>query len=233
MLIDMVKVLAGSPLFANIAADALAAMLVCLQPRVGTYGKNKYITVEGEPFTGLGIMLSGEAAVIKENVAGARTILTTLQAGDMFGEMIAFSSQQTWPASVFTQSECTAVFLPPQKITGACAHACAGHQQMIKNMLRLVSERALLLNRKVEYLTIKSLRAKIATYLLEQYKRTGQTTFLLPLKRSDLADFLNASRTALSRELGRMRDAGLLDFYRSSVKLKDIAGLKKCLIQPV
>jgi CRP-like cAMP-binding protein len=224
-----VKILATSPLFAGIPADTLALMLDCLQPKVSDYPKNSYITIEGDPFTGLGIFLAGEASVIRENVAGTRIVLTVLGAGDMFGEMVAFSARRFWPASVFAQTDCSVVFLPPHKITGACANTCAGHQQLIRNMLLIISERALMLNRKVEYLTIRSMRAKIVTYLLEQHKSRGKKTFLLPLKRNDLADFLNVSRTALSRELGRMRDEGLLDFYRSSVQLKDIPRLKKVL----
>lgn len=222
-----IDILAECALFAGIPADTLATMLDCLQPKISTHAKNSFITVEGEPFTGLGIILAGEAAVVKENIAGSRSVLTTLQAGDMFGEMIAFSARKSWPASVVAQSECIVVFLPPQKITGTCPHACNGHQRLIRNMLLIVSEKALMLNRKVEYLTIKSMRAKIATYLLEQHKHNDKKTFLLPLKRNDLADFLNVSRTALSREMGRMRDEGLIDFYRSSVKLTNIEELSK------
>lgn len=221
------RILSGSLLFAGIEPETLAVMLDCLQPKISTHAKNSFITVEGQPFTGLGILLAGEAAVVKETVSGARSMLSPLRAGDMFGEMIAFSARQTWPASVFAQSECAVVFLPPQKITGTCPNACAGHQRLIRNMLLIVSEKALMLNRKVEYLTIRSMRAKIAAYLLEQHKQAGKTTFILPLKRNDLADFLNVSRTALSREMGRMRDEGLLEFYRSSVRLTDVGALMK------
>ena len=222
-----IDILAECALFAGIPADTLAIMLDCLQPKISTHAKNSFITVEGEPFTGLGILIAGEATVVKENVAGARSVLTSLDEGDMFGEMIAFSARKSWPASVVAQSECTAVFLPPQKITGTCPHACEGHQRLIRNMLLIVSEKALMLNRKVEYLTIKNMRAKIATYLLEQHKHHDKKTFIMPLKRNDLADFLNVSRTALSREMGRMRDEGLIDFYRSSVKLTNIEKLLK------
>jgi CRP-like cAMP-binding protein len=128
---------------------------------------------------------------------------------------------------VVAQTHCSVVFLPPEKIIGICPRSCAGHQQLIRNMLGILSEKALLLNRKVDYLTIKSLRGKIATFLLEQGAIQGKTTFDLPLKRSDLADFLHVSRTALSRELGRMRDEGLFDFYLTSVKIQDREGLKK------
>lgn len=226
---NLVNVLAATPLFAGIASDVLAVMLGCLQPKLSTHSKNSFIAVEGEPFSGLGILLAGEAAVVKENVAGSRSVLTVLGQGDMFGEMIAFSARTAWPASVFAQSECSVVLLPPEKITGTCPQACDGHHQLVHNMLLIVSERALMLNRKVEYLTIKGMRTKIVTYLLEQHKLQGKKTFILPLKRNDMADFLNVSRTALSRELGRLRDEGLIDFFRSSIKLQDIENLKKAV----
>ncbi|HMM23019.1 MAG TPA: Crp/Fnr family transcriptional regulator [Selenomonadales bacterium] len=226
---NLVNVLAATPLFAGIAPDVLAVMLGCLQPKLSTHSKNSFIAVEGEPFSGLGILLAGEAAVVKENVAGSRSVLTVLGQGDMFGEMIAFSARTAWPASVFAQSECSVVLLPPEKITGTCPQACDGHHQLVHNMLLIVSERALMLNRKVEYLTIKGMRTKIVTYLLEQHKLQGKKTFILPLKRNDMADFLNVSRTALSRELGRLRDEGLIDFFRSSIKLQDIENLKKAV----
>ena len=94
-------------------------------------------------------------------------------------------------------------------------------------MLRIISEKALLLNRKVEYLAIKSLRGKICTYLLEQHQRTGMTTFMLPLKRCELADLLNVSRPSLSREMCKMRDEGIIDFHRSSIRIKNMEALKR------
>lgn len=216
-----------SPLFKCISANELDSMVRCLQPKICTYKKNSYISIGGEAFTGLGILLSGEAAVIKENVVGSRNVITVLKTGNIFGEMIAFSDKHHWPASVFAQTPCSVIFLAPDKITGNCANACTGHTQLIKNMLSILSEKALLLNRKVEYLTINNMRGKISTYLLEQCKSAGKTVFNLPLSRNDLADFLNVSRTALSREMGRMRDEGLIEFHRASIKIHDLETLKK------
>jgi len=145
----------------------------------------------------------------------------------LFGEMIAFSPRKHWPASVFAQSTCSVMFLPPEKIIGECTHVCGGYKQLIKNMLVLLSTKALMLNQRVEYLAIKGMREKISIYLLEQYKINQKNTFVLPLKRNELADFLSVSRTALSRELGRMRDEGIIEFYRTSVKINNLAMLRK------
>lgn len=221
--------LMSSPLFSGISARELENIIHCLQPNLSTYKKSSYITLEGDPFTGLGVLLTGEAAVIKENVAGSRNIMTILRTGDIFGEMVAFSGKRHWPATVFAQTDCSVIFLPPDKITGKCANACESHAQLIKNMLFILSEKALLLNRKVDYLSISSMRGKISTYLLEQHKAAGKKVFDLALNRNDLADFLNVSRTALSREMGRMRDEGLIEFYRSSLKINNIEALKKII----
>jgi CRP-like cAMP-binding protein len=109
---------------------------------------------------------------------------------------------------------------------GECQKLCPWHGKLIENMLMMVSERALALSRKVEYLSIKSIRGKISTYLLERYKITGKTTFMLPVNRNELADFLNVSRPSLSREMCNMRDEGIIDFHRASVQIKDVEALK-------
>ncbi len=223
----LIKQLFTSALFQHIPAESLAVMWDCLKPRVQHYSKNSYITVQGTPFTGLGILLSGEAEVLKETASGSRIVMTNLVQGDLFGEIIAFSPQNTWPASVLAHTPCSAVFLDPEKIIGKCANVCTSQNQLVKNLLVIISTKALMLNRKTEYLSIKSMRKKIAVYLLEQYKENKTLTFTLPLKRNQLADFLSVSRTALSRELGRMRDDGIIEFYRTSVKILNLPRLQK------
>lgn len=222
-----VTILVNNPLFRAIETGELQEMLQCLKPKTGEFGKNEYITMAGDHFEGIGIMLSGSAVVIKENAAGSRVIMAVLDPGDMFGEMVAFADHNQWPASVYTQEPCTVTFLPPDKIIGSCEQACAMHKRLIMNLLKIISNKALVLNRKVEYLSIKSMRGKISTFLLEQYRKTGKTTFVMPLKRNEMADFLNVSRPSMSREMGRMKDEGIIDFHRASVRIRDMEALRR------
>ena len=55
--------------------------------------------------------------------------------------------------------------------------------------------------------------------LYDEYSRTGSLTFSLGGTREDLADFLGANRSALSRELGRMQEEGLLEYHKNRFKL--------------
>jgi CRP-like cAMP-binding protein len=219
---EWLEVLAETPLFQGIAAADLGSVIECLKPELRHYQKNEALAIAGDPFLGVGILLAGQAEIVKENAAGNRSIMALLVPGELFGEMAAFSGFNQWPASVIAQEKSIACFLAPGRIVGTCERTCASHHALVLNMLRIISEKALMLNRKIEYLTIPSLRGKICAFLLEQQRRTGGQTFMLPMNRNELADFLNVSRPSLSRELGRMRDEGLIEFHRASLRIKDV-----------
>ena len=219
-------VLAECELFRGITPEETNSIFECLNPKVTSYEKNEWVASAGEKFTGLGIVLSGEVVVAKENAAGSRTIMAVNSPGEMFGEMAAFSGDGVWPVTVAARGACTVMFLPAGKIVGSCESACVCHRRLITNMLEIVSGKALILHRKLEYMAIKSMRGKMSTFLLEQHKRAGRDTFMLPMKRNELADFLNVSRPSLSREMCRMRDEGLIEFHRESVKIKKVDTLR-------
>ena len=147
----------------------------------------------------------------------------------MFGEIAAFSEMDKWPASVKAQANCEVLIVSPEKIVGHCEKMCISHRMLINNMLKIVSQKALILNKKVEYLVIKGMREKIATFLLETFNKTGQTTFMIHMNRNELADFLNVSRPSMSREMARMKEDGLIDFHKASIKILNLEGLKACI----
>lgn len=214
-------------LFQGIERDSLEAMLNCLKPKVCSYKRGEYIVTDGATYESVGIVLRGTATVIKENAAGNRIVMTVLKQGDIFGEIVAFSKQKTWPATVQAHEVCEVLFLPREKIVGDCDKMCSWHRTLIQNFLRIISERAMMLNKKVEYLTIKSMRAKICTYLLELYRKTGNRKIIFPLNRNELADFLNVSRPSMSREMGKLRDEGLIDFHLTEFEIFDLAAVKR------
>lgn len=216
------EVLTECKLFMNIESKELNIMLECLRPNIVSYSKDEIIAIAQDKFTDLGIVLEGSVSIAKESVSGNRMIMAIFKEGHMFGEMAAFSGRGEWPSTVLAHTNCTIMFLSSKKIVGKCENLCISHNLLIVNMLRIVSDRAMMLNRKVEYLAIKTIREKISVYLLEQYRKSGNTTFILPLKRNELAEFFNVSRPSLSREMSQMRDEGIIDFHMSSVRIIDI-----------
>jgi len=219
------SVLSETLLFEGIQRSDLVAMMDCLQPRICQYKKDECIAMAGDVSESVGILLKGRAAVTKETISGDRVIIAVLQQGDMFGEMIVFTEHPVWPSTVTAKEHCTVFFLSGKKITGQCDKVCPWHRALILNMLRIVSERALALNKKIEYLTIRSMRGRISAFLMEQHKKTGRTLFVLPMNRNDMADFLNVSRPSMCREMSRMKDEGIIDYHRSTIDIRDIEAL--------
>lgn len=224
---EYITILMRTPLFQGICKEELAAFLVCLNPRIQEYGKGEYVALEGEALAGVGCVLSGEVSIMKENAAGDRIIMAVARPGSLFGEMAAWSSRRLWPASVQALEPTAVMFLPPDKIAGSCAKTCRWHAAIIENMLKILAEKALMLNKKVEYLAMKSMRGKLAAYFLEQARHTGSVTFSMPMNRNELADYLGVSRPSMSREMGRMRDEGIIDFHMATVKIKNLNLLKE------
>jgi CRP-like cAMP-binding protein len=214
-------------LFNNIGKDELKSLLTCLKPLVQTYPKNTIVVRNGDSLDSLGIVLEGQASIFKDSISGNRILLKNIVKGEMFGEIAVFARQNEWPALVQAITPLTVCFFPKNKIVDQCTNACKWHNSLVRNMLGVISERALKLSKKMEYISIKTMRSKLSTFIYEQYLKGKTTTLTLPMNRQQLADFLNVSRPSMSRELSRMRDEGIIDFHLSAVRIIDIEKLKE------
>ncbi len=222
----VIECLYGTALFRGIEVNDIRPMLSCLNPRISTFKKGDNIANAGAPFFGIGIVVEGEVVIAKESIAGNRTILTVLKKGEMFGEMISFTEKKIWPVTVTSQSDCEVIFISPEKLITKCQKMCGAHQKVIENMLKIMSKKAMLLSRKVDYLSIRSLRGKLCAYLIEQWKAQETLIFTLPMNRDELADFFNVARPSISREFSKMKEDKLVDFHKASFKIIDLDRMK-------
>ena len=90
----------------------------------------------------------------------------------------------------------------------------------------MLARKNLVLNRKMDFLSKRTTREKLGAYLLSEYSRVKTNPFLIDLNRNELADYLSVDRSAMSRELSRMREAGILDYWKNSFKILDFHGLE-------
>jgi len=223
---DWLKSLREAPLFRGIEDDALNAMLNCMKPKMQLYKQREIVALHGQPFDGIGVIAGGRVSLNKETVSGNRIILNILDAGDIFGEMVAFSDSEVWPVTVIAQDDSCLFFLPPDKVLGNCANICSSHSALIMNTLNILSNRALMLNARIEHLSARSIRGKVSRYLIDLYHETGNTALTVPMKRHELAGYLNIPRPSLSRELGALRDEGMIAFNGSAIELKRPSALE-------
>jgi CRP-like cAMP-binding protein len=224
-----IEVLKSCLLFSGISNESLNIMLDCLKPKTRRYKARETVVACGQPFQGLGIVADGEIALAKEMSCGNRILMGILSAGDIFGESVAFSDLKTWPMTVIANKDCSLLFLPPDKISSSCSNICSSHGILINNMLRILSNKALMLNKKIEHIATKNIRGRVSSYLLEIYGQNKTASFTLPMKRYELADYLNIPRPSLSRELGLMRDDGIIAFKGAFITINDVFQLERSI----
>lgn len=208
-----------SPLFAGIAPGDMEGMLGCIGYHVRDFQKGEIISFEEENINHVGVVLEGAVDMVKEDLWGNRTMLVRSYPEDIFGETFACGEESLSVVSFHAAEPCRVLFLSFCRVMHTCTHACQFHQTLIENMVRLIARKNRELMRKVEVVSKKTLREKILAYLSIQAQTQGAKRFEVPLGRVEWAEYLCADRSALTRELAKMKDEGLIDYHRNSFEI--------------
>lgn len=215
------SILKKCALFRNINEKDYGPLLQCLASQVKSYETEEYIFLQGDVINYVGIVLSGVVEIMKENLSGNKHILAFLEPSGMFGEGIVCTAKRTSPVTVRVKEKAKILLIPYERIIKSCGNSCSFHISIIQNMMMVLGEKNMNLNHKLELLTLKGMREKIAYYLLNELQEQGSATFQVILNRTELADYLNVSRTSMCRELARMKEEGMIDYYGNSFRILD------------
>ena len=212
-------------LFSGISDTELAAMLSCLGARIDTFPKGSRLLRAGESVEEVGLVLTGSALIVQEDIWGNRNILSKAMPGQTFAEVFACApgavlNVSVEAESVEAESAVTVMFLHIRRVLSVCPSACSHHSRIIRNLLGELAEKNLRLNEKLTHMGQRTTRAKLMSYFSAEAQRRGSYEFDIPFSRQQLADYLGVERSGLSLELGKMRDEGLLDFHKSHFLLK-------------
>lgn len=206
-------------LFKNISIEEYKHLLPCLGARSRTFEPGETICCYDSGFHDIGIIGSGRASVVRYEYNGARTILERLEPQSLFGSLLSYANMDQTGVSVVCDTQCQVLFLQYDKISAPCANACARHHQLTRNLLDLISERALELSRRVEVLSQRTIRDKLMCFFYQLAAEKHSSSFRLPFTMVDLADYLSIDRSAMTRELKRMKEDHLIELDKKSVHL--------------
>jgi CRP-like cAMP-binding protein len=216
-------------LFRTIAEDEYAKMMNCMGAQVKGFRSEEYVFLAGDEVSTVGVVLTGVVEIMKENLAGNKHIVAFLEPSDMFAEGIVCTKSRISPVTVRVKEDAKILFIPYARIIKSCGNGCNFHITLIQNMMVVLGEKNVNLNRKLELLSLKGMREKIASFLIAESNDRGSSMFQIMLNRTELADYLNVARTSMCRELARMKDEGLIDYYGNSFKLINKKELLECL----
>lgn len=208
------ELLKKTPLFMGCSENEIEHMMTCLMHEQKRYQKGQYIYRSGQIVNDVCLVLSGSVQIESIDVLGNKSILGISEAGDIFAESYACIPDQPMLVDVITREESEILFINVPTLFSEC-NSCGHGAKLIQNLLRITSKKNLNLSMRIFHSAPKTIRARLYSYFSEQISIQGSNDIRIPLDRQQLADYLGVERTALSKELGKMRDEGLLTFHKN------------------
>ena len=211
------EVVKENPLFQGIAYSDFELMLNCLSGKTARYKKDDVLLLSGDTVNFVGLVLSGSVRIINEDVNGNTALLAEPGASESFGEVFACAGIDHSPVTIQAAEATEVLFINYKRIVTSCSAACPFHIRLIENMLKLVAKKNLMLNEKINILSKRTTREKLLCFFDAQ--RGAAKKFTIPFNREELAHYLCVDRSAMSNELCKMRDEGLIKFEKNSFEL--------------
>ena len=178
------------------------------------YARGEAVIRPGDRVTRFGLVLSGAVQVMMDDLDGCHMIMATVAPGETFGESLCYRAVEESPVYAAASENTELLWLSADGFRddtgGHCAHC--------KRFIQMLTMKTLSMNDRIQVLSKPSLREKLLT-LFTQYSTREGRTFRLPFDRSDMAAYLGVNRSALSRELSKMKEEGIIDFYKSSFSI--------------
>lgn len=205
--------LASNELFKGLNNNEIKKILLDVKHSTVTYTKGEIMFQEGDKCNNIGLIVSGCIQIERIYENGKEIVLKKLCQGDVFGEALIFSKQNLYPATAIAKSNCKIFYINKKEII----HLCANNEIILENFMSLLSEKIMMLNKKVKSVSLKSIKHKVSDYIIERSKKNESCTINLDDSKEEIAAYLGIPRPSLSRELINLRNEGIIEFDRKNI----------------
>ena len=216
---NYIPILQKTPLFGGCNEEEIQKLFVCLETRKRLLGKGMFVFRANDTPTSIYLILSGSMHIIDEDFWGNCSIIETMKEHTLFGEAYFLSSAKKHLVSVIAAEDSTILEIDPTRLFETCSRGCPHHTRLIQNTAQILSEKIVRLTEKIGHIMARTIREKILSYLSKCARQAQSTSFDIPYSRQQLADYLCIDRSALSHELRKLRDLGILTYHKNHFEL--------------
>ncbi len=224
---NIIEVLKTCILFHNFKDAEISSTLQEISYKQKQFAKGQVIALEGTDCSHLGIVLKGSIEIQKIYPSGKIITINRLTTGHIFGEAVIFSNHHAYPATIVSSAKTEIMFISKENIVKLCSY----NEQFLSNFMTLLSNKILMLNSKVKSLSYKSIKQKIAHYILEEYNEQRKDALQLKGTKKGLAEQLGIPRPSLSRELINMKEEGIIAFKQNTLSILNFSALEDILTE--
>ncbi len=212
-----IPVLQGTVLFRDLDEQGRKDALSFFGASVRRYARGDQVHALGTPFHSFGLILSGSVQVYMDELDGRQMLMAHVDSGGTFGEALCFLQIPASPVYVRTAERTEILWLSLDKVRAGGEDAGA---KLFRNRFSaMMAEKMLNMNDRIQILSKSSLRERLITFFTQCIHRSGSNTFSVPFDRNGMAAYLCVNRSAVSRELARMKQDGLIDYYKNSFRI--------------
>ena len=212
-----------SPLFRGMTEEEIELCLKEAKADIVGFRKGEMIFNQGDTPRYITMLVEGSVSIGNDSMSGSILGMFS-NPGELFGEVFLFLNYNEYVNYAYAGSPSKILEIPKEYLTKPGANPSPFKSKMLSNMLTIFAERTYYLNNRLQVLSCSTLRQKIARFILQNMNERDRVT--LKMSREEFADFLNAARPSLSRELMKMQDDGFIKVVRKDLIVKNLEGLK-------
>ena len=214
--LDIIKT---SILFSGLTEDELQEALHALHARKKSYEKDELLLMAGVLTDDFGMVLSGSVTIESKDIWGSRTILNHAAAGDFYAEAFSIIPDEPLYVDVRANEPTTVALFDMSRLQSLKDSTPSWLTKLLSNLLTISIHKNMILSKRSFHTSPKSARGRVMAYLNSIAMKTHRMEFDIPFDRQHMADYLNLDRTALSKELSRMRDDGLITYRKNHFRI--------------
>ncbi len=211
------SILTKIPLFRGVSETEFEHLFAKLKITETSFRKGEILAMQDEPAGRLIILLTGSVKAEMTDASGRIAKVEDIEAPSPLAILFLFGAENRFPVQAIAREETTAAIIP----RGSVLRLLSMNETILKNYLDISADFATRLSRKLNMMSLHTIRQKLAVYLLDLSKKQGSDTVTFDRPKSALAEYFGVARPSLERELTAMQRDGLIAAERKTIKIAD------------
>src|ERR1035437_968784 len=214
------SLLSKAPLFKGMTPDEVKIILSAVPFRVKKFQSGLMISQSGEPVNALIVVISGVVKGEMIDYEGRVIKIEDIPAPGTLASAFMFGSRNWFPVNVIAVSDGELLLIEKPDFLKLLKKS----DTLLVNFLELISNRSQFLSEKIKFLNFKTIKGKLANYILEKARKES-VLVTLGITQNELADFFGVARPSVARALGDLEKEGYIDAKGKNIRIINRIGL--------
>jgi CRP/FNR family transcriptional regulator, dissimilatory nitrate respiration regulator len=220
------QILLNSPLFIGLTIGEIESAVSATPYRIRKYRTGTIISHSGDPVSSFILVLSGMVKGEMVDYSGRIIKIEDIPATRAVAAAFIFGSRNIFPVNVVAVTDCELLMIDKDDFLGFLKY----NERILANFLDMISNRSQFLSEKIKFLNFKTIRGKLAQYIL-QTSGTEKSEITLPMTQNEMAEYFGVTRPSIARVVSELEHEGIIITKGKHLKILDIKRLKELTIE--